>query len=1088
MTKEREKKSKLSPKAFLKDRRPERFSDSVRQDVGRLDRAVLEHHLSTLNKRNKELDFEDFAKKLCEKVICPNLLEQTGPVAGGDGKVDTQTFPVSEQAKILWYVGVNDNANKDRWAFAVGTQEDWKAKCRKDVRKIKATDRNYKKAFCITNQYTKANQRSDIEDSLTKETGIDVRILDISWILDEIFKHGYEPLAIDTLSIDIDWRREIKIGANDYSKSCRIQQLQDDIKNEVNSSEIKPHQLGWFLEEAVLSKELEKPHIESQGLFERAIKTAERFGTSYHRFSAYYQYAWASYWWYEDMVLFEEKLQLCIEVAKDINQSGQWGDVVTLLGLYSSYCRSTKGEDLLDIESLRAETKSFLSEMTLQDERPSNSLMARVHIELLNLHAIENIGHASDIFSSLLSIVKESESLIGFSFQELYNLFSELDDIFGELESYEALLDYFTDQASSREGELQGSLLWLKRGARRLDSNKPYQAIKLIGKSLVGLYKEEAREDLYAALNILSEAYRKVGLLWASRANLLLAASMVTDEWWRSGDLVSAQVYSYIRLAKVELQLGRINYALAWWKFACVVDANLEEDIISERDFQGFDAYLSQCLLNSNFSDLNFLEKLPDLLDQYQLFVSRSMLLHALGYEKIVAEENEVDIDQDYLDYLKLVRDVDLGVITPEIIICEGRYIHLRTSVMGCEIKVSFPFRSPLVELAETILSVIEGFFSTSIVDQVMVFESRLDIEITADDDDEITISHELDDSGSILKMGVLCSSFTPDMLNIAGQGTIQKWLHAFVIEVFAHLMRPKNPEKTLESMLGDDRALERSVSFGACFVGLQNIMGDDAVKYIKSLIMDDQLKTYDLLRSEPWDKEFPKMETEGKRLMDCMPGDGEPPEDLIDSEKLTHRDMKVQDLIKIRLWDRTVWCGTGFAMYPDGTPGLSLLYEDEPAAIAIFDDLESEIGNEDRSNRLKVSIIRHIDKKSPAHYRVCISENFAFDTNKIVQMVARKNTMTPANSKNLDRFLAAYEKAESYMLSYAVVKNEQVLPPSSNNIKMIRKFDINVIEAWEIGPNDIEIMAIQKNDDPIIPDGVINPPIFESLKRKFSS
>ncbi|MFB2732896.1 diguanylate cyclase domain-containing protein [Shewanella mangrovisoli] len=37
-----------------------------------------------------ELAFEDFAKKLCEKVICPNLLEQTGPVAGGDGKVDTQ--------------------------------------------------------------------------------------------------------------------------------------------------------------------------------------------------------------------------------------------------------------------------------------------------------------------------------------------------------------------------------------------------------------------------------------------------------------------------------------------------------------------------------------------------------------------------------------------------------------------------------------------------------------------------------------------------------------------------------------------------------------------------------------------------------------------------------------------------------------------------------------------------------------------------------------------------------------------------------------------------------------------------------------
>lgn len=1087
MTKETEHTSELSPKAFLKARRPERFSDSVRQDVGRLDRAVLEHHLSTLNKRNRELEFEDFAKKLCEKVICPNLLEQTGPVAGGDGKVDTQTFPVSEQAKLLWYTGVNDNSNKDRWAFAVSTQEDWKAKCRRDVRKIKATDRNYAKAFCVTNQYTKANQRSDIEDSLAKETGIDVRILDISWILDEIFKHGYEPLAIDTLSVDIDWRREIKTGTNDYSKSCRLQELQDDIKNKVNSSEIKPHQLGWFLEEAVLSKELETPHIESQGLFERAITTAERFGTSYHRFSACYQYAWASYWWYEDIALFEEQLQLCIEAAKDIGQSGQWGDVVTLLGLYSTYCRSTKDDGLLDIESLRAETKRSLSEMALQDERPSNSLMARVNIELLNLHEIENIGQASDTFSSLLSIVKESESLVGFSFQELYNLFSELDDVFGEVESYEALLDYFTHQASSREGELQGALLWLKRGARRLDSNKPYQAIKLIGKSLAGLYKKEAREDLYAALNILSVAYRKVGLLWASRANVLLAASMATDEWWRSGDLAATQVYSYIRLAKVELQLGRINYALAWWKFACVVDANLEEDIISERDFQGFDAYLSQCLLNSKLSDLKCLEKLPDLLDQYQLFVSRSMLLHALGYESIVAEENQVDIDQDHLDYLKLVRDVDLGAIAPEIVVCEGRYIHLKTSVMGCGIKVSFPFRSPIVELAETILSVIEGFFSTSIVDQVMAVESRIDIEIAADDDDEIAISHELYDSGSVLKMEVLCSSFTSDMLNVAGQGIIQKWLHGFVIEVFAHLMRPIRREKTLESMLGDDRALERSVPFGTCFVGVKNIMGDDAVKHIKSLLMDDQLKTYNLLRSEPWDREFPKIGPTAKRLMDFEPGDGQPPEELINSEKLTHRDITVQGLIKMRLWDRTVWCGTGFAMYPDGTVELTLLYEDEQAAIAIFDDLEHELGREDRSNRLKVSIIRHIDRKSPAHYRVLICENVALDT-KTVQVVARINTMTPLNSKNLDSFLAACKKAESYILSYAVVKNEQLVPPSSYNRKMIRKFDISVIEAWEIGPNDIEITAIRENDDPIIPDGVIDPPIRESFKRKFGS
>lgn len=1078
--------SSISPKSFLKARRPERFSDSITKDVGKLDRSVLEFQLSTLNRRNMELAFEDFAKRLCEKVICPNLLEQTGPVAGGDGKVDTQTFPVSEQSKVLWYIGVDENSNNERWAFAVSTQEDWKAKCRKDVRKIKATDRDYKKAFCVTNMYAKANQRSELEDSLREETGIDVRILDISWILDQIFSNGYEQLAIDCLSIDIDWRREIEIGVNDYARNVRLNELEELIKNEIDTSKVLPHQLDWLLEVAVLSKELEKPSIETQGLFLRAIKTAEKFGTNFHRFNAHYQYAWAACWWFEDIATFGEQLSLCLQIAKGIEQSAQWGDTVSLLGLYSSYYRGSKDESDLDIASLLLEANGELNKLAKKDERPSNSLMSRIYIELLNLHSIKNIDQASGIFSSMHEIMKEGEKLVGFSFNEVSDLVTELDSLFGELESYENLLDYITDCTSRREGEVRGAVLWLKRGARRLESNEPYQSIKLIGKSLAALYKKESKKDLYAALNILSAAYRKVGLLWASRANLLLAASIATDEFWRSGDILSAQVYAYVRLAKGELQLGRVNYALAWWELASVVSSQVEEETISETEYLSVDAYLSQCILNTPIDGLRSIQQLPDLLDKAQLFVSRSMLLYSLGHEDLVKKEYELNIDNEYIDYLKMVRDTDLGAPVTELIDCEERYGNLKSYVMGCEIGVSFPFRSPLVELAETLLSVIESFLSTGLVDQVFVYESRLEIEITADDDDEIEISHEVDDASGTLKMNVLCSSFTPDMLNVSGQKIIQEWLHNFVIDVFSRMVRPKDTERTMESMLGEDRALERSVSFGSCFVGLQNIMGDDAVSRIKSLLRDPEYKNYDMLRTLPWDSSFPKSKPATKPLTDLKPGNGKPPEGLIDGESLSHKDMRVQDLIKIRLWDRTVWRGTGYALYPNGDIELTLLFEDGQAAEAIFADLENEIGNEDREDRLRISIIRNIDRKNPAHYRVCISENFAFDSNKTVQMIARINTMTPSTPENLDRFLSAFDERKSYMLSYSVVKNERIIENSSAKKKSIRKFDINVLEAWKIGPNDIEVMAIHSDDDPLIPEGVSNAPIIESLKRKF--
>ena len=204
----------FSAKEFLKDRRPEEFSSSIVVESGTLDRVQLEHYLTTLNIRSQELEFETFAKKLCEKIICPNLLEQTGPVAGGDGKTDTQTFPVSSQNQLLWYVGVNEGSHNERWAFAVSTQKEWKSKCKKDVKKIIETDRGYLKIFCITNQSIKADQRSKLEDELNKQYSIDVRILDLSWILDQIYKHQLEFLAIDTLSIPTSYKREIELSSD----------------------------------------------------------------------------------------------------------------------------------------------------------------------------------------------------------------------------------------------------------------------------------------------------------------------------------------------------------------------------------------------------------------------------------------------------------------------------------------------------------------------------------------------------------------------------------------------------------------------------------------------------------------------------------------------------------------------------------------------------------------------------------------------------------------------------------------------------------------------------------------------------------
>lgn len=1086
MTESVKQKTSFSQKEFLKERRPEKFSDSIEKEVGKLERGLLEYQLDILNRKSLELVFESFAKKLCEKVVCPNLLEQTGPVAGGDGKTDTQTFPVSEQNKLLWYIGVNDNSDNERWAFAISTQEDWKAKCKKDVKKIESTDRGYKKIFCVTSRFVKSNFRSDLEDELRKETGIDVRIFDASWIVDEVFKNKLEDLAITELSIEVDWRREIDIGANDYSKIKYLNELESNIKNKVDPSNIKSNQLDWFLEVAVLSKELEKPAIETIGLFDRAVATAEKFGSEHHQFNANYQYAWAAYWWFEDINLFGEKILKCFDLSKIIKNSMKWRDTVSLIMLYSSHSRRNSISNPIDIELVISESMVELHDISNKKEQPSNSLMSRFCIELLNLTSIENIDESSEVFVSIKSIVKEGDSLVGFPFYEIYNMMTEVDVIFGDVDGYEELLDWLTESAPQRDGEVKSALLWLRRGAKKLESEQPYQAIKLVGKALTGLYKKEAKRDLYAALNIIAAAYSRAGLQWASRSSLLFAASLVTDEYWSSGEFYAAQVRSFIRLAKIELQIGRLNYALSWWQLAYLVDRKIEENILSENDVQTFDAFLSQIILNTDFKSIDQLKSVPDFLDRYELFVSRSVLLYVLGHESIVKEEYELEFNQEYIDYLKLVRDTYLGVETPLVINCDKRCMTLQSVVMGCEIQVVFPFKTPFVEFSETLLSVIESFISTNIVDRMVAMEPRLEIEVISDDEDDISISHVFEDKSNILKVEVTCSSFSSNMLDVSGQRIIQEWLQEFVIDVFVYVLSPTYTEEDLVSMIKDDRAIERSVSFGSCLVGLYNIMGDDAVNDIKLLFNNDDFIKFSKVRNIAWDIEFPKISNLNSDIKNLVPGEGDVPKELSNPERIAHSSIKLQSLIVARLWDKAKWQGAGFVSYEQGAPELLILFKDEGVASLIFEGLKSHIGLDDSNERLRVSVIRGVDKDNPFHYRIVISENISVSDSSIFHILSRIHTMTPSNSINLDRFLESYKENGKYYISHAAIENGEIRS-INNDIKVsILKHELNVINAWEIGPNDIESTAIQNDDNPFIPDGVSHAPILDVFKRRW--
>jgi hypothetical protein len=88
----------------MRKRRPHLFSDSTTTTERTVTRDVFSYHLETLTSQKDEGKFEDFARGLAEKFISPNLRPQTGPLGGGDGKTDSETYPVAAEVASRWYV------------------------------------------------------------------------------------------------------------------------------------------------------------------------------------------------------------------------------------------------------------------------------------------------------------------------------------------------------------------------------------------------------------------------------------------------------------------------------------------------------------------------------------------------------------------------------------------------------------------------------------------------------------------------------------------------------------------------------------------------------------------------------------------------------------------------------------------------------------------------------------------------------------------------------------------------------------------------------------------------------------------------
>ena len=1083
----------LRPSEFMRARRPYLFSDTQVIEQPQLDRTTFEYHLATLTNRKQEIDFEHFARRLAEKEICPNLIPQTGPTGGGDSKTDTETYPVASEIAQLWYEGhtTSQQASRERWAFAFSAKKDWKAKVRSDIKNIAATGRGHTVAYSITSQYVKDKDRGNLEDELSRAHGLTVRILDRSWIIDRVFKNDHKRLAVETLRLDIPLVSKQTRGPRDTAHQAELEELEAQIKDLNRYAGLGYQFVEDCLETAILARSLELPRTEVDGRFERAIRLAGENGTTQQQVRCAYDKAWTLYWWYEDFAAFSDVYSTVEKLAVGTAQARDLKLLTTLWQLlYTAAARGDIHADAMHLDERTHTLKAELERLKQDKDRPSISARARASLLLVELtEATGNESALRDVLNDFKTLFEDSKRLLNFPLGELIDLFMEIGDSFPINDVFDDLFETMLPIAEERQSRAGKGRMLLRRGEQKLRANKPYEAIRLLGRAQHELALHETKYELIAALAMCSAAYERAGLLWAARASMLLAASQALNQFWSEGRITRQAVACLRRLVWIELQLGRIPLTLAWVECAMTMANAIQFDEGRgkqlEDEWGHLNGALAVLLLRTDFVDRKHLEFLPHVLDQLHLDGAWVALMYALGYEETIREEGIFagQTSEEVRDDLQRMLNQPIGEDlpdTPEFL--NKQRTTLRSSVLGCDVTVHTPNENRALFLAEGILAALEGFLATGL-ERLMPHASRLSIELKPAHFQEQPVTHTVNEDGPYTVIEV---RYAEQDGSGATSPAAEEEFVKLISSAMAYIAMPSD-EQFLKQLIGKERAMARGLSLLQASAALINILGEDNPKLrLEDWKPKEQYEQHPVRGKEPWNHGAKSPTSQEREHVPLKPGKGDPPKELFDIEAMKHRDRRVHSLINTAAWDKAGWQGIGYVTAPENKapPVMSFIFADRAAARRIFAAWRDELGQDERHNRLRISILTGVDKNNPAHYRVVVSTNIdsiAMQRWDQFVILARINHMEPTTSENLDRFRESYNVTKHYWIMPALM--EGGIPALDPDFRIL-KHGIVIRPAWQLEEHDLDVSAIREDDNVLIPDDVQDPPILDTLKR----
>ncbi len=1079
----------FSPRSFMEQRRPGSFSDTQVIKEPQLDSLKLEYHLDTLSTRKQEYNFEEFARKLCEHEIQPNLRPQTGPVGGGDGKVDTETTPVSEVIKDTYYFGV-EKASTERWGFAFSTTVRWKTKVEGDVKKMVGTDRGYTKVFFVTSRFIKADQRAKVEDDLTKQYGIPVTIHDRTWIIDKVFSNKRENLAIDELKIGDSYKEVVSTGPKDTKRQRTFEALNKNIDQAVQKDRVNLAIVDDALSSALCGAEMNKVKTDVEGLFTRAKRLAQKYGTPEQYFNAIYHEIWTLYFWYNDFDALISKYEEIESLAKDSTNLFEVERLSNLVSVLKTLSVIGDKVDPVYADEKKKAVQGRLEAFKDDESKPSAAIHAELLLNILVLPKSRDDKAAMDvIFDNLFQIVERSKGLLGFSLDTLYKMTSEMNDFYSGVPSFEKLQDKMLEVMSERKSSTESAMVLLNRAAQHIEGKRYYKAINCLGKSLVPLYKEEVRDGLIVALAQLSCAYEEVGLLWAARSAMLHAASYATMDFHKHSEVTKLQLLSYRHLRLLELRLGRVGYSLEWHKLNHMMNVNYiksseeVEKLLHDDMFYG--AQLGLLLIKTPDEVLSSLELLPNALMSMDLDLAAHALIYRLGGKKalpqvLLEKMNDEELDEYFDSHFTQPSQAQLPDVPAFYL---GDEVELKSVILGTTFIVKTKNCSPNIEIGEYILASLEGFLATTVEMDSHGNKGVVNITITKDDTLGVKVSHEVKKDGAIA-FDIACGDFNLHSLKRSEQESLYKDVFSAVVSIIGHSISFRDANTDLEKLFRDEEVSARAFTFSSPLVVQGNVLGYKPKRDIKEWITDGN-KRYEYNEAEAGKVKYELL----KQLRDNP--DKQDEKDYKDRKAVRHDQMKNISIIEEHLWDEAGWEGIAYLVMPNQPPVLAVMFTNEGKAKAIFKNWKDLFGREDKKDVMRVATIMGFSKANPLWYKFVISTNFGDPKDskgKLMVNAGRTHTMTPQSLNNLNGFIESFKQWGFYLIAPSFIEDKQSFPPKIFFDYGIVKENFINKNAWEIGPMDPEVIGLRYEDtEPVIPKGVINPPILETIELRMN-